>query len=178
MAGRKLKVFQAQFGFFDTVVAAPSQVAALRAWDAHQNLFANGAARLATDEAAKAAALDQPGTVLRRAVGSAEPFALEPASLPAAPAARTKTSVESPPKLKPSAPRPTGADRSDLDAAEKALRVIDANRAREEAAFRDRRAELDAARETAQIRYVRDRAAAEARMKAARAAYGKAGGRT
>jgi hypothetical protein len=24
MAGRKLKVFQAQFGFYDTVVAAPS----------------------------------------------------------------------------------------------------------------------------------------------------------
>ena len=31
MAGRKLKVFQAQFGFYDTIVAAPSQAAALRA---------------------------------------------------------------------------------------------------------------------------------------------------
>jgi hypothetical protein len=36
------KVFQAQFGFYDTVVAAPSQVAALRAWGIHQNLFAGG----------------------------------------------------------------------------------------------------------------------------------------
>ena len=39
MAGCKLKVSQAQFGFFDTVVAAPSQAAALRAWGVNQNLF-------------------------------------------------------------------------------------------------------------------------------------------
>lgn len=30
-AGRKLKVFQAQFGFYDTVVAAASQAAAFKA---------------------------------------------------------------------------------------------------------------------------------------------------
>jgi len=39
MAGRKLKVFQAQFGFFDTVVAAPSRAAALRAWGARQKIY-------------------------------------------------------------------------------------------------------------------------------------------
>ena len=44
MAGRKLKVFQAQFGFYDTIVAAPSQAAALRAWGVNQNLFASGEA--------------------------------------------------------------------------------------------------------------------------------------
>ena len=43
-AGRRLKVFQAQFGFYDTVVAASSQAAALRAWGIHQTLFANGEA--------------------------------------------------------------------------------------------------------------------------------------
>ena len=32
MAARKLKVFQAQFGFYDTVVAAASHTAGLRAW--------------------------------------------------------------------------------------------------------------------------------------------------
>ena len=52
MAVRKLKVFQAQFGFYDTVVAAPSRAAALRAWGTHQNLFASGEAKVATDEAA------------------------------------------------------------------------------------------------------------------------------
>jgi hypothetical protein len=40
---RKLKVFQAPFGFFDTILAAPSQAAALRAWGTHRNLFADGA---------------------------------------------------------------------------------------------------------------------------------------
>ena len=74
---RKLKVFQAQFGFFDIVLAAPSQAAALRAWGTHRNLFATGDAKVATDEAAIAAALEHPGTPLRRAVGSNEPFALE-----------------------------------------------------------------------------------------------------
>jgi hypothetical protein len=36
MAGCKLKVFQAQFGFYDTVVTAPSQAAALCAWGVSQ----------------------------------------------------------------------------------------------------------------------------------------------
>src|SRR3954454_9611955 len=49
---QKLKVFQAQFGFFDTVLAVPSQAAALRAWGTHRNLFATGHAKVATDEAA------------------------------------------------------------------------------------------------------------------------------
>ncbi len=74
MAGRKLKVFQAQFGFYDTVVAAPSQAAALRAWGVNQNLFASGEAKAATDEAAIAAATAHPETPLRRAVGSTEPL--------------------------------------------------------------------------------------------------------
>ena len=54
---RKLKVFQAQLGFFDSVVAAPSKAAALRAWGTHQDLFASGDARIVTDKAAAAAAL-------------------------------------------------------------------------------------------------------------------------
>jgi hypothetical protein len=94
---RKLKVFQAQFGFFDTVLAAPSQAAALRAWGTHRNLFATGHAKVATDEAAIAAALDHPGTLLRRAVGSNEPFALEPTSLP---------NISDTPKAMPAPTRP------------------------------------------------------------------------
>src|SRR5438045_1623573 len=72
-AGR-LKVFEAQFGFYDTVVAAPSQAAALRAWGTHQNLFASGDARLTTDEGAVRAALAHPEIPLRRALGSNDPF--------------------------------------------------------------------------------------------------------
>jgi len=85
MAGRKLKVFRAQFGFHDAVVAAASQTAALRAWGTRQNLFASGEAMVTTDEAAVAAALEHPETLLRRAVGSTDPFQLEPASMPKVP---------------------------------------------------------------------------------------------
>jgi hypothetical protein len=56
--GRKLKVFEARLGFYDTVVAVPSQAAALRAWDTRQNLFASGDASVSNDKDAVAAALD------------------------------------------------------------------------------------------------------------------------
>lgn len=130
----KLKVFQAQFGFFDTVVAAPSQAAALSAWGARQNLFASGDARTTEDEAAVAAALEHPGTPLRRAVGSNDPFQLKAASLPSIPAAPKRTSAKTPAKIK-AAPKPA-ADRSALDAAEAALREI------EEAARKRKRASV------------------------------------
>src|SRR3954468_4576728 len=103
---QKLKVFQAQFGFFDTVLAVPSQAAALRAWGTHRNLFATGHAKVATDEAAIAAALQHPGTLLRRAVGSNDPFSVEPTRLPKVPdLAAAMPEPESPPKAKPQ-PRP------------------------------------------------------------------------
>ena len=127
---RKLKVFQAQFGFFDTVLAAPSHAAALRAWGTHRNLFATGHAKVATDEAAIAAALEHPGTLLRRAVGSNEPFALEPTSLPKipdTPKAPPASTRPPPSKAKPKAEpvRRPPADRSRLDTAEAALGELD-----------------------------------------------------
>jgi hypothetical protein len=72
-AARKLKVFQAQFGFYDTVMAAASQAAALRVWGTHQNLFASGQAKLSDDLRAVDAALAHPQTPLMRAVGSSDP---------------------------------------------------------------------------------------------------------
>ena len=134
---RKLKVFQAQFGFYDSIVAAASQAAALRAWGTHQNLFADSRARITTDEAAIKAALAHPEVPLRRAVGSNDAFQLEPASLPKVPdapkRAASKLAAKAPPKPKPP------ADRTALDAAEKALRDLDEGRKREEAKFERRR---------------------------------------
>jgi hypothetical protein len=121
MAGRKLKVFQAQFGFYDTVVAAPSQAAALRAWGVNQNLFASGEAKVTTDEAAITVATAHPETPLRRAVGSSDPFALEPTSLPDVPDAPKKAAAKPASKAKVSPPARPPADRSKLDAAEKAV---------------------------------------------------------
>jgi hypothetical protein len=178
---RKLKVFQTQFGFFDTVLAAPSQAAALRAWGTHRNLFATGHAKLATDEAAIAAALEHPGILLRRAVGSNDPFALEPASLPKIPDEPKATPVatrisRSKPKPKAEPVRKPPADRSRLGAAEAALGELDNRRKQEEADLRRQQEELDAKRTAAQQSYLEARKQATAALVAARDAYRKAGG--
>ena len=188
MAGRKLKVFQAQFGFYDSVVAVPSQAAALRAWGIHQNMFASGEAKPATDEAAIAAALAHPDVPLRRPVGSKAPFELEPSSLPTVPAqpkrarepagpATGARSRKPEPKPKSAPPPPPPPDRSVLDAAEAALGRLDQARKREEADFQDRQKTLDAKKISAQQAYVEARQAATAAVVAARKAYRMAGGK-
>ena len=94
---RKLKVFQAKFGFYDTVVAAPSQAAGVAGLGhSIRTCLASGEATPATDEAAVAAAIAHPETPLRRAIGSTDPFQLEPTSLPKVPdAPKKKTSMPS-----------------------------------------------------------------------------------
>jgi hypothetical protein len=171
----RLKVFQAQFGFFDSVVAASSQTAALRAWGTHQNLFADGQARVTTDEAAVKAALAHPETPLRRAVGSNDGFAINPARLPKIPDA-PKEAASSRTKSKPKAPPKPPADRSKLDATEAALRTLDDDRKQEESELRLRRDGLDAEIAAAQDAYVRHRRAATAAIVEARKAYRRAGG--
>src|SRR5579875_1747170 len=107
---RRLKVYSARLGFFESVVAAPNQDAALEAWGVHQDLFANGEAKVAEDEASQAA-LKHPGVPLKRAAGSDAPFSLE-AKPPKAPAGAGK--AEKPPP-----------DRGRLDAAEARLARIE-----------------------------------------------------
>jgi hypothetical protein len=177
MAGRKLKVFQAQFGFYDTIVAATSQAAALRAWGTHQDLFASGAAKPTTDPAAIAAAAAHPETPLRRAVGSADRFELQPSGLPEVPdASRVKVSLKPNGKAKPPAPAKRPADRSKLDAAEKALRQVEQTRKTEDAAFRVEEEDLAERMAAAQSAYVEARKAATAEVAAARTTYREAGG--
>ncbi|MGH6889112.1 MAG: hypothetical protein ACREHF_07955 [Rhizomicrobium sp.] len=67
---KRLKVFRADFGFYDTVVAAPSQKAALAAWGARPGEFAKGFASVTTEPRAVEQALAHPGTVLKRPIGS------------------------------------------------------------------------------------------------------------
>ena len=173
MAGRKLKVFQAQFGFYDTVVAAPSQAAALRAWGVHQDLFASGEAKVTEDDKAVAAAIAHPETPLRRAVGSNDPFQLEPANLPAVPDAPKRSVVKAAARTKTQAAPKPAADRAALDAAELTLRKLDESRKTEEAEFRRRQDELDAAKVAAQSAYVEARKAATAAISKARDAFRK-----
>ena len=173
---RKLKVFEARLGFYDTIVAAPSQAAALRAWGTSQNLFANGDATTAIDEAAISAAIAQPEIVLRRAIGSNAPFALQPTSLPTLPDAPSKTAAtKTDRERRPAAPTKP-ADRSKLDAAKAELRTLDEHRKREEIDFRREQEELETRREAAQQKYLAERKSATADVVQERSSYRKAGG--
>lgn len=122
----RLKTFQAHLGFFDTIVAAPSQKAALQAWGSRQNLFRDGTAKQVSDPDAVAAALAHPGIVLKRVVGSKDPFSEQPPLPKTAGTRRTETRRKNPP------------DRSKLDAAERALAQMRRERETMRAEFEQR----------------------------------------
>ena len=175
MAAR-LKVFTARQGFFETVVAAPSQKAALQAWGVRQDLFKEGQAAVADDPAAQAA-LDQPGVVLRRMAGSNAPFAADAtvgaAVLPPRPKpkrGKPKAAPDSPPPVKPP------PDRSALSAAEAALAT---DRRDLEAGMQDladRRRALDQEEASLVAYHERRRRELETALERARVEYRRAGG--
>lgn len=93
---RKLKVFQTSIGFFDLALAAPSMKAALEIWGADSNLFHQGFAREVTEPKTVEAAIDHPGVVLNRPVGTNQPFAVDaklPESVIAGPPAKSLAGV-------------------------------------------------------------------------------------
>jgi hypothetical protein len=166
---RKLKVFQAQFGFHDSVVAAPSQAAALRAWGVRQNLFAEGQARITDDAQAVEAARAHPETPLRRVVGSGKPFKLEPTGQPAVPTSAKRAGR--------AAARKPPPDRAKLSAAEAALQAIDETHKRQDADLRSRLARLREESANLQAAYATERKTATTALVRARQAYRKAGGK-
>lgn len=175
---RRLKVYQAHLGFYDTVVAASSQAAALRAWGVHQNLFSTGLAKVTDDPQVVEAARAHPGIPLKRAAGSTDPLVLEPAHLLVVPegpeqGSRTGKAQTSP----PSTPARLPPDRSLIDAAEAEIRKLDERHARQEADLRRRQEELEADRAAAHATYVADRKAATAAVVSARQMYREAGGK-
>lgn len=174
-ASRRLKVYAAQIGFFDTVVAAPNQAEALAAWGVRQNLFAEGRAKVTTEAAAVDAAMAHPNTPLRRAVGSKAAFSLEP-DLPEVPDAPQRPKLKVVPKAKAKPPPGPKPDRTALARAEKALAAINQRRIDEEADIERRRSELDAEDEASRKRWRKARAEAEKVLARARAAFVEAGG--
>jgi hypothetical protein len=172
MAGRKLKVFQAQFGFYDTVVAAPSQAAALRAWGVHQNLFSEGHAAISTDAATVRAALKHPGELLRRQVGTEGRFERQPRSEPVADTAPRTAK----PDAHSSKPKRAAPDRSPLERAEKQLEALEAARVEEEEQLDKRQTELDDAKREAKARFLEQRKVAKAALAKAGRAFHAAGG--
>jgi hypothetical protein len=171
----KLKVYRTSTGFHDAYVAAPSQKAALEAWDSEHDLFARGVAEVVTDPALTKEPLERPGEVIKRLRGTtAEQIAALPPNRPRKPSRRAEPEkVEpSPPKKRQSAkpkpaPRP---DRTALDDAERALaeaevrhRAEEKALAEEEAALarRRRKLEKDEAANRARLERDRDRADAD-----------------
>jgi hypothetical protein len=143
----KLKVFTTQAGFYDVAVAASSQPKALAAWGVHQNLFAEGMAKIATDPATIAAALAKPGVVLRRALGTKGAFVEEPA-LPKVKGGKPKAQTDA--KAKALARRKAAealarrkaeekAHADDIAALKRERAALDAKIAAEDKAFRSRK---------------------------------------
>lgn len=118
-----LKVFRTPIGFHDAYVAAPSQKAALEAWGADGNLFAQGIAEQVDDPELMEEPLARPGEVIKKVRGSAdEHFAALGQTTPQKKAARSRE--ENPGNvipLKPRKPKPKPS-RAALDAAEEALK--------------------------------------------------------
>ncbi|WP_316195307.1 MULTISPECIES: cell envelope biogenesis protein TolA [unclassified Bradyrhizobium] len=165
---RKLKTFQTSLGFFDLAIAAPSMKAALEAWGARSNLFHQGAARETDDRAIVAATLAKPGIVLKRPVGTNQPFT-EHAGLPT----RLAGPERDRPRKSPRTPaRPSSrttdkaAERTAALAFARAQKQRAAERQKEEAALVKARARRDTAAAKAQAALEKARRAHEARADA------------
>ncbi len=163
---RRLKVYRAHLGFDESVVAAPNQSDALAAWGVRQNLFAEGQAAEETDAEIVAAALEHPGTPLRRPVGAKGGFGLDaraPETLPAVKRPPAKQArAESKPRRKPE------ADRRELDAAEAEIEGLEKDH-REALGELDRRRErLEEDARDIERAWRRTREAAERRLAKAR----------
>ena len=187
---RSLKTFQAHLGFYDTVVAAPSRSAALKAWGSRQNLFRDGSASETKDVQAVTAALAKPGVVLRRPAGSNAPFSENP-GLPRVPnlpkkqvpkqsgpkqngsekTVAKKATAAQKPRLVVVAPPP---DRAPVEAAEKSLAEIKRDEQRALASLEQRKAALDDEERRTRAEFRARREKAEKALSEARAAYSRA----
>lgn len=176
----KLKVFKANLGFFETIVAAPSQKAALEAWGMRQDLFKEGRAEIAVDPAAIEAALAHPGVVLRRGAGTAglfTPASDPPTSLPPAPGPPVRKVKDSPASQAPRSKPPPPADRTALTKAEAALADREARMADELAVITQARRRLDEREAELRATAKRERATLQSSIELERSAYVKAGGK-
>ena len=114
----KLKVFCTSVGFYDALVAAPSQKAALKAWGTSTDLFGAGRASIVDDPELQELALASPGEVVKRARGNAHDLIEQ---MEAEEARERGASLKQ--AGKPAVPRPPkpAPDRSELDRAEHEL---------------------------------------------------------
>ena len=124
----KLKVFVTPIGFHDAYVAAPSQKAALEAWGADSNIFAQGIAEQVTDPKLMEEPLASPGKVIKRVRGSVDEHLAEIDRAASRKKAAKANELE-PGKVVPLKPKKAKLkpSRGELDAAEEALEKAEKN---------------------------------------------------
>jgi hypothetical protein len=146
----RLKVFCATSGFHDSVVAAPSRPAALKAWGARTDLFSMGVAKQVTDPKIVKKALARPGEVIRLNRSGGEE----------APAPKKK-------------PRSTtkGPSRAKLTAAEEKLAELDKKQEQEREAIERELKALEVKRGELDKRHAKARSTAEDKLEQVRADY-------
>jgi hypothetical protein len=109
----RLKVFCTPVGFYDALVAAPSQKAALKAWGTTTDLFSAGRASVVEDPELQELALARPGEVVKRPRGDAHQLIEQMEAEEARERkARPKQAAEKRAVPKAAKPRP---DRAELD---------------------------------------------------------------
>ena len=170
---QKLKVFRTPIGFHDAYVAAPSQKAALEAWGADGNLFAQGIAEQVDDPKLTEEPLANPGKVIKRVRGSADEHFAELDRTARKPNSKAKA-VESSAAPKPKAklrPRPS---RDDLDAAEHALEKAEKKQRKKLAELDEKIRELERRRRDLKRKHEAERDVLGEKRDRARAAYERA----
>ena len=170
---KKLKVFRTPIGFHDAYVAAPNQKAALEAWGADSNLFAQGIAEQVDDPELMEEPLASPGKVIKRVRGSAnEHFAAlgEKKSKGPTPAPPLKERGKKAEKTKPK-PKPK---RDELDAAEEALEKLEKKQRKKLREIDDEMRALERRRRELQRKQEAERDALAEKRDRARSAYERA----
>ena len=173
---QKLKVFRTPIGFHDAYVAAPSRKAALEAWGADSNIFAQGIAEEVTDPKLMEEPLADPGKVIRRVRASAdEHFAeLERRAPKRKKTARKEEEGGNVVELKPkSRPRPKPS-RDELDAADEALEKAGKKQRRKLGEIDEKMRELELRRRELQRKYEEERDFLERRRAKAKSDYDRA----
>jgi len=171
MASRRLKVFQAHVGFFESVVAAPSRKAALEAWGVHQDLFHQGLAAETADPEARDAALSRPGVPMLRAAGSKDRFAERAAAPPAPPPRQAGRARRGAPARRPP------PDRGELDEAERALEAAEKHHRQQAEALERERDDLGRRARELQASSQVEQRRLKKEVEKARRAFVRAGGK-
>ena len=173
----RTKVYITRIGVRDWLVAVDSQKAALKAWDVHRNLFAEGAARVTTDPAHVERAMRTPGVpvaapgrVSAEAASNVVDFAARRKAAgkeAPPPPSRAKDPAKAKVWVPPAKPKP---DRSKLDAAETELRAFERDAARRRSEIERRRRAVETELEAFDAETERRRARLAKRVDRARAA--------